>query len=127
MKDESKTYDFIITRIDDESNTPIGMGYISSYVEYRNSWEIGYVILPQFRNAGYGLDAGKLLVKYGFDYLKAHKILGMCNIENIQSSKIMLNLGMTREAVFRKELNWNDKWTDQCFYLILEDEYKNRI
>ena len=39
----------------------------------------------------------------------------------------MLHLGMTREADFRKKLNWNDKWTDQCFYLILEDEYKNRI
>jgi len=30
---------------------------------------------------------------------------------------------MTREAVFKEELYWRERWTDQSYYSILEKEY----
>jgi len=124
MKEDVKVYDFIITAKDDEKHTPLGMAYIWSYNDYRKSWELGYAVLPEYQKQGYALDSARLLLKLGFEKLKAHKIVGMCNSENVGSAKIMERIGMRREGVFKEELFCNGKWIDQCFYSILEEEYQ---
>lgn len=123
MKEDVKAYDFIIFRKNDEKNVPIGLANIWSYSEYRESWEIGYTVLPSYQKFGYGFDSASLLLKFGFEKLKAHKVVGMCNINNVGSSMIMQKIGMTKEAIFREELLWNGKWTDQCFFSILDKEF----
>ncbi len=123
MSEDVHSYDFIISQKDDVNNTPIGIGNLWGYSEYRKSWEIGYAILPDYQAQGYGFESASLLLKYAFEKLKAHKVVGMCNINNDISSILMQKLGMTREAVFREELFWKGQWTDQCFYSILEKEY----
>ncbi|RPK29602.1 hypothetical protein EDO6_00225 [Paenibacillus xylanexedens] len=36
----------------------------------------------------------------------------------------MQQVGMTREAVYQEELWWNNQWTDQYFFSILDREFK---
>jgi RimJ/RimL family protein N-acetyltransferase len=117
-------YDFILL-LNEEAETRIGLAYIWSYIKERNSWEIGYVVLPEFQNQGYCTEALQALFNFAFTKIKAHKIVAMCNENNLASHKVMENVGMVREGVFRKELFWNDNWVDQYFYCILEDEYSN--
>lgn len=44
-----------------------------------------------------------------------HKVVGTCNARNMSSAKLMENIGMTKEAVFKEELYWQNEWTDQFF------------
>jgi [ribosomal protein S5]-alanine N-acetyltransferase len=121
--DNPENYDFIIRLVGDDKQTPIGLAQAWSYVDYRQSWEIGYAILPEYSGQGCGKEAVKLLLKFVFEQLKAHKVVGMCNSKNERSAALMERIGMRREGVFKEELLWNDTWTDQYFYSILEKEF----
>ncbi|RJE88882.1 N-acetyltransferase [Paenibacillus sp. 1011MAR3C5] len=116
-------YDFIVYLEAEGIRTPIGLAQIWSYNEYRKSWEIGFAILPPHSGHGYGTEAAEFLLKFAFEVLQAHKVVGMCNAKNSRSADLMERIGMTREAVFKEELYWCKRWTDQYFYSILEREY----
>ncbi|GKU78150.1 GNAT family N-acetyltransferase [Paenibacillus sp. L3-i20] len=120
---ERSSYDFIISLRDDKHNTPIGLAQIWHYVDHRRSWELGFSILPDYERQGYGSESVKLLLDFAFNQLDAHKVIGMCNSLNTRSSAIMERLGMTKEAVFKEELYWQEQWIDQHFFSILEKEY----
>jgi RimJ/RimL family protein N-acetyltransferase len=117
----AKFHDFII-QINDERQTPIGEVNIWSYIEERQSWEIGYAVLSDHQGKGYCTEALKLLLSFAFDELKAHKVVAMCNDENIASSKVMKKIGMTKEGTFREEYLLNGKWVNQLFFSILQSE-----
>lgn len=116
-------YDFIVNLEVDGRKTPIGLAQIWSYNDYRKSWEIGFAILPEYRGRGFGREAAKLLLEFAFTKLNAHKVVGMCNSNNISSATLMEHIGMVREAIFKEELFWQNRWTDQYFYSILEKEF----
>ena len=116
-------YDFIVTVKEDRLQNPIGFVSVWKYTDWRKSWEVGYSILPQYQNKGYGVESLSLLLGFAFKELKAHKVVGMCNVENIASGKMMHRCGMRLEGIFKEELYWNGKWTDQQFFSILESEY----
>ncbi|WP_062109586.1 GNAT family N-acetyltransferase [Bacillus niameyensis] len=120
---KGQNYDFIVSLVDEIGRKPIGIAQIWSYVDFRKSWEIGYAILPEFSGQGYGSQAANLLLKFAFEKLSAHKVVGMCNSQNVRSAALMERLGMTREAILKEELYWQNQWTDQYYYSILEKEY----
>ncbi|MGQ8871217.1 GNAT family N-acetyltransferase [Paenibacillus sp. TSA_86.1] len=117
-------YDFVIRRLNDASETPVGIVQMWSYVDFRRSWELGFAVLPEYSGKGHGSEATRLLLQFAFDELKAHKVVGMCNAENVRSAALMQHVAMTREAIFKEELRWQDKWTDQYFFSILDREFK---
>ncbi|REK74641.1 GNAT family N-acetyltransferase [Paenibacillus paeoniae] len=121
--EDEHQYDFIVCLEAEGIRTPIGLAQIWSYNEYRKSWEIGFAILPLYSGHGYGSEAAGLLLKFAFEELKAHKVVGMCNSRNKRSAVLMERIGMTKEAVFKEELYWRNQWTDQFFYSILEKEF----
>ncbi len=116
-------HNFIVTIKDDDHKLPIGFVSVWQYTDWRKSWEVGYCILPQYQNKGYGVESLKLLIGFAFKQLKAHKVVGMCNTMNVASAKMMSTCGMRLEGIFKEELDWNGKWTDQHFYSILESEF----
>ncbi|WP_020616449.1 GNAT family N-acetyltransferase [Paenibacillus daejeonensis] len=118
-------FDFIITRTTYEGAEPIGLASIWSYVEHRKSWEIGFGLLPYHQGFGYGYSATKQLIHYAFEKLNAHKVVAMCNSNNLHSARLMKNVGMRREGIFREELEWKDVWVDQWFFSILKREWKS--
>lgn len=121
--DKTNSYDFIVRLAVDNEKTPIGIAQIWSYIDYRKSWEIGFALLPEHRGHGYGSEAAKLLLNYAFEKLDAHKVVGMCNSKNTRSATLMKHIGMTKEGVFKEELFWNNQWTDQYYFSILEKEF----
>ncbi|PQP82646.1 GNAT family N-acetyltransferase [Paenibacillus sp. PCH8] len=122
--EEAYAYDWVIRRVNDPVNTPIGIVQMWSYVDFRKSWELGYAVLPEYAGNGYGSEATQLLLQFAFQEIQAHKVVGMCNSENVRSAALMEHVGMTREAVYKEELWWNNQWTDQYFYSILDKEFK---
>ncbi|OAJ73351.1 hypothetical protein AYJ08_00850 [Brevibacillus sp. SKDU10] len=47
----------------------------------------------------------------------------MCNSQNKRSIALMERIGMTKEAVFKEELFWQNEWVDQYFFSVLEKEF----
>ena len=115
-------FDFIVRRNSDHE--PVGVVYIWKYDAHRGSWEIGYVILPEYQGFGYCVNSVKLLLHFAFEELKAHKVVGMCNSENLSSAAVMEKAGMSKQGVFREEYLCQGRWVDQFFYSILESTEK---
>ncbi len=106
--------------------TPVGLIFLRWYIKERESWEIGFCIFPEYQRQGYCLEAAKMVLKHGFEEWNAHKVVGMCNENNIVSKTLMEKLGMTLEGIFREELPWPDRWDNQLFYCILDREYRKK-
>lgn len=115
-------YDFVVRRISDGAF--LGVVYTWVYQGERKIWEIGYALLPEFQGNGYCLESAHLLISFIFGELGAHKIVGMCNSENLSSAAVMQKAGMSRQGVFREEYFWHDKWVDQFYFSLLEREYR---
>lgn len=121
---ENDVFDFIIKRSSDEAW--MGAAYIWECISTRKSWEIGYVILPQFQGNGYCLESANLLISFAFNELNAHKVIGMCHCDNHRSASVMQKAGMLKQGVFREEYICGGKWVDQFYFSILEREYREK-
>lgn len=84
--------------------------------------EIGYCLNRDYWGKGYGTEVASLLIEFGFNDLKMHRIVATCDPENIGSWKIMEKNGMTREGVLRENKIIRGKWRDSYIYSILEHE-----
>lgn len=53
--------DFVIRRVNDPEDTPIGIVQMWSYLDHRKSWELGFAVLSEYAGRGYGREATRLL------------------------------------------------------------------
>jgi ribosomal-protein-alanine N-acetyltransferase len=95
------------------------------------TWEIGYVFNPRYYGSGYATEACQRILKYAFEELGAHRIIGKCNPKNNASWKLLERLKMRREghfkkpAFFKKTQDGKPIWHDAFQYSILEEEWFN--
>lgn len=57
--------------------------------------ELAYHYLPSAWNKGYGTEAAKAILRYGFEMCGLEQIIAICFAENIGSWRIMEKAGMT--------------------------------
>lgn len=95
------------------------------------TWEIGYVFNPLYYNKGYATESSKRILQYGFEQLKARRIVAMCNPENTPSWKLLERLNMRREGhlikniFFKCDEKRNPLWNDTFEYAMLVEEWLN--
>ena len=93
------------------------------------TWEIGYVFNPAYYGKGYATEACQGILKFGFEQLGAHRIIGRCNPENTASWKLLERLSMRREGHYKKTVFFKKTpdgkpiWHDAYEYSILEEEF----
>ena len=85
------------------------IGAISlAIVEVHAHAEIGYWIGLQYWNQGYCTEAGRILVRFGFDELGLHRIEGRHLMRNPASGRVLTKLGMRSEGIHRDAIRkWN--------------------
>ena len=78
----------------------------------------------RFKGKGYGYQTYDLILKYAFENLKLRKVAGGCNINNLGMQKIFERSGYTKEGRFRG-VDWvKEEWSDNHYYGIYREEYR---
>ena len=77
-------------------------------------WEIGIVLLPEWRGRGIGSRAQALLCDYLFSHTPVQRIQAGTHPENVAEQKALEKAGFQREGVIRatdfRDGQWRDVW-----------------
>ncbi len=93
------------------------------------TWELGYIFNSNYWGHGYATEASEYVMRYGFEVLKAHRIIANCNPVNERSWKLMERLGMRREQEGKRDIffrygpDGKPLWQDSYQYAILAEEF----
>jgi RimJ/RimL family protein N-acetyltransferase len=93
------------------------------YPPYRTV-EIGFLIDPAYQKKGYATEAARELIRYSFNELGMHRVIGHCLSKNLAACKVMEKLGMRLEGSFKEAVLLKGQWEDQNTYSILKDEWQ---
>ncbi len=72
-------------------------GLLIQTVDNIQELEIGYSLLPEFRNKGFATEAAKTCKAYAFKNRLSDSLISIIHIDNIASQKVATNNGMTLE------------------------------
>ncbi|WNS76348.1 GNAT family N-acetyltransferase [Bacillus sp. DTU_2020_1000418_1_SI_GHA_SEK_038] len=118
---EGRNFNFAI--ICKENRSFIGLIGLRPVTEHKRG-EVGYWIGKPFWGNGYGTEAAKLIIKYGFEVLNLNRIYAAAFTSNPGSWRIMEKCGMKHEGIFRNHVCKDGKPLDLTYYGILKEEYK---
>lgn len=91
---------------------------------YDQAGEIGYFIKKEYRGKGYATEACKLIINYGFDKLKFHKIYADTDHDNLISQNLLKKLGFKIEGRIREKVMVKGKWIDEIEFGLLKSEWR---
>lgn len=96
------------------------------------TWEVGYILNPNYQRKGYGSEGVSALVRTGFAAAGIHRVVAHCNPENTASWKLLEKVGFRREGLlkknifFRRDESGEPIWTDTFVYAMLTDENRQK-
>jgi ribosomal-protein-alanine N-acetyltransferase len=82
--------------------------------------EIGYMLLPEFRNLGIISEAVAEVVRYGFNQMNLHSIEAIIDPENWASAKVLENNHFVKEAHLKENEFYDGKFLDTVIYSLLK-------
>lgn len=121
IQNKDKYFVFLIALLPEE--IPVGEIHIQLNWEEICEWEIGYKLHPDYWGNGYASEAAKLMLKFLFESLNAHKVVGFCNANNKKSANLMERIGMKRDGILREGKLLRKEWCDEFVYSILNRDY----
>ena len=92
--------------------------------EATESIELGYGIGSRWWGKGITAEAGRALVKFFFEEVKAKRVYAKHASKNPNSGKFMQKIGMKKDGVIRQSWKCNQGIVDAVYYSILKDEYE---
>lgn len=119
-KEKNRSFIFVIELI--ASQQFIGLIGLRPGKEKYNKAEVWFKFHYHFWNNGYGTEALKRIIAFGFDELNLHRIEAGCATENTGSVKVMEKAGTIREAHTRQLLPLKSGWADNYGYAILSTD-----
>ncbi|HKU24380.1 MAG TPA: GNAT family protein [Candidatus Sulfotelmatobacter sp.] len=121
-KDPDKLWLAITLRNDDRQIGGIGLRVDQQHQHA----ELGYWIGVPYWGKGYATEAGREMLRYGFENLKLHRIFASHFKHNSTSGNVLKKLGMRYEGCQRGHLlKWN-QFVDSELYGILRHEWETR-
>jgi RimJ/RimL family protein N-acetyltransferase len=107
--------------VDDEF---VGAVVFTEVYESHGVAELSYWILPTYQGEGYGSEAVDLLLEYGFDELRLHRVRADCYATNDGSRGLLETLGFDREGRFREAAFVEGEYVDVLRYGLLASEWR---
>lgn len=122
--DKDNYYSWAI--VSKDTNEAVGSIAVVRIDERVGSCEIGYCIGKNYWGQGITAEAGKAVVKFLFEEVKANRVCAYHAPENPNSGKVMKKIGMTYEGTLRQSDICNQGVVDAAVYSILKEEYFER-
>ncbi len=114
MVETGKVVQYII--VSNEDNTPIGSIYYRDIDMENNNAEYGIFIgNKNCFGKGYGSEAAKLFVDFGFEVLGLHRIFLRVFSDNTRAIKSYKNAGFIEEGIARDMVLQNGKYRSMTF------------
>ncbi|MEC0227541.1 GNAT family N-acetyltransferase [Paenibacillus alba] len=110
-KEEDRKYTFVICHKEDDRI----IGNIGLFFVARGSLQscmIGYSLDQAENGKGYMTEALKQVVRYAFEELKFHRIIGEVSPHNPGSMRVLENAGFHKEGISRSNVKINGVWED---------------
>ncbi|MCL2687196.1 MAG: GNAT family N-acetyltransferase [Methanobrevibacter sp.] len=109
--------------IEEDSNFCIGQIAFFLMDTDNHFGEIEFCIGTKFQKRGYGTEATKAIIDFGFNQIDLHKIQ-ICHDENNLASKSLIEkCNLRYEGTLRDYFFVNGKYLDRLYYSILKEEY----
>lgn len=108
-----------------ETKEVIGAGELSGMDFINQSGEMGYILHPDYWRQGIATELAQLLIKFGFETQRLHRISASCDPQNIGSQKVLEKAGLSQEGLLRQNLRMKKGWRDSLLYSILKLAYTN--
>lgn len=86
--------------------------------------ELGYWLGVPFWGRGYATEAGRAVLRYGFEECALHRIYACHYTRNAASGGVIRKLGMTYEGTLRHHARKWDVYVNVACYGILVDEWR---
>jgi RimJ/RimL family protein N-acetyltransferase len=83
--------------------------------KYKDSYDLGYRLIPKYWGKGYATEASKAIIQYGLKEMGLNEIYAGVNIHNLSSKAVLNKCGFIQIDTF----NWNDI---PCEMLLLTKE-----
>ena len=106
------------------TNQLIGSSGIRMKSRETREADIGFEIDPDFWGQGYGTEAAKAIVRYGFEELRLHRIWAWCIADNMGTRRVLEKLGMQQEGRLRDKEFFKGRWWDTLMYAVLDQEWR---
>ncbi|MDI3298413.1 MAG: GNAT family protein [Bacillota bacterium] len=118
-----REYTFAIRLLD--SGRPIGSTTLRLTEPKNRLAEYGIAVAdPEARGRGYGLEATRLVLRYGFDELNLHRIELRVFAFNQRAYRMYLRAGFREEGRRREALFRDGRYHDAIWMAILEEEWR---
>ena len=117
-------YDFAI--VDRESGEFLGCGAMRLTYPLYGEGELHCIITRRHWGRGYATEAVNLLMKFGFETLKLHRIFAVVDPANVPTARVFEKNGFVREGHLREHKWIKGIWRDSLIYAMLEDEWTAR-
>lgn len=101
----------------------VGTATIHSMDERHGKFSFSMIVDRPFRRRGYGEDAVRLILKYGFMERRFRKCNSACASYNTASAQLHQKLGFVQEGRLRKESFYNGEYHDELLFGLLLAEY----
>ena len=111
-----------------EKTSNICIGQIAYFLmDVKNHFgEIEFCISRKFQKKGYGAEATKAIMDYGFNKIHLHKVQ-VCHAENNLASKALIKkFNFKHDGTLRDYFYINEEYIDRLYYSMLENEYYNK-
>jgi ribosomal-protein-alanine N-acetyltransferase len=68
----------------------------------RDFYDLGYRFMPRYWGQGYGYEAARAWLQYGFDTLRAPRVCAYADVNNVGSRRILSKIGLQEGSTFEE-------------------------
>ncbi len=79
------------------SGASVGV-HLLNHIQGESFIQVGYLLLPDYWNRGYATEMAVALVRYGFTTLQLPQIVGITDLPNINSQRVLIKAGLHRNG-----------------------------
>lgn len=115
---------FIIEALEGEKKKPIGCVELGDLDNKNHNAVFGIVVgEKEYWSSGYGTEATRLIIKYGFEQLNLHRISSFVYAFNERSRRLHTKVGFKEEGLRREFIFKNGEYHDEVMFGLLKSEW----